>query len=143
MYPLSLQTYDLSADVLSGVATWSVPDVNNEVTITLPAAHQFPNHSPLRRFFVVGTPVSFCLTGTSVFRYQNYGFNTAQLAPGAMPAGTPDRALLANNVDSVTSAFSVSAGTLQRNALAIMDLVFTSHGETVRVAHEVRLRNVP
>lgn len=143
VYPVTTGVYDLTANVISGAATLSAPDVSNRVTVTLASAHQFPDHSPRERYFVVADPVSFCMSGSQMFRFADYGFNATQPVIGSLPAATPGRALLAANVSAAGSSFSVNQATLQRNAIAVLDLAFTERGDTVRVVHEAQLRNVP
>jgi len=144
VYPVGDNAYDLSTGVLSASATIGTPDINNVVTVTMNASHQFPSHSPNARFFVVDSPVSFCVAGDNLFRYQNYGFEIIQFESASLPAGLPDRALLVNGVSASLSPFAVVAASLQRNAIVAMDLVFTDNkGEVVRMVHEVQLRNVP
>jgi len=142
VYPVGTSVYNLGSNTLSGSATLTGPDVNNEIQVTMSASHRFPNHSPTSRFFLVGDPVSFCLDGENLFRYENYGFSTPQPGVGSLPGSLPERALLAQNLSFSVTPFAVIAQSLQRNAIVAMDLIFTEDGETVRIAHEVQLRNV-
>ncbi len=117
-------------------------DANQEVTVTFAAAHEFVSESAANRFFWVATPVSFCLDGGNLWRYENYGFNLVQPGPGALPAGLPNRALLAENV---VGSFAVAPPTLQRNAVVEMALSMNAEGGAIdlAVSASVQVRNVP
>ncbi|MBV1879275.1 MAG: prepilin-type N-terminal cleavage/methylation domain-containing protein [Pseudomonadales bacterium] len=143
VYPISNSLYDLSNNVLSGAATLSTPDTDNQITVTLASSFQFANHSPGQRFFIVQDPVSFCIDGDNLFRYQNYGLSNSQPDIIDLPTSLPDRALLVNKVGTSGNPFEVLDASLQRNALVAIDLTFLEDGETVRILHEVQLRNVP
>lgn len=128
-----------SADI-AGV---SAPDGDNVVTITLTAAKQFPRTSPSRRLFVIGAPVSFCITGANQLRrYANYGNLLSQ--PGV--ADLSNGVLLAENLlagDAGTPVFRYLPGTLERNAVLMADLQLQAGTESLRYAHEMQIRNVP
>jgi len=142
VYPMSANVYDLSGNTVSDSATLTLPDMNNEIQVTMSTNHQFPHHSPTSRFFLIRDPVSFCLDGAYLFRYENYGFNIIQLGAGDLPTVLPDRALLTQNIGASVTPFAVIAQSLQRNAIVAVDLIFSEGGETVRIVQEVQLRNV-
>lgn len=114
--------------------------------IALSTNHRFTRHSPQRRAFIV-RPVSFCVVGNRVNRYQNYALTTTQPTPPA-PANPDDVHLVAERVQlndggTPVSPFVVLGQGLQRNAIVALDLRFMEEGEWVRFNHEVQLRNVP
>lgn len=131
--------------------------------VTLVQAHRFRRRSPNQRFFVVEQPVSFCVLGSKLYRYTDYGFFTNQTSAeesGSCVVTTPARCLpnyaalgasppriktlVTDNIDNTgISAFTVGVQTLDRNALVGIDLNFTANGETVRLRHEVLTRSVP
>ena len=117
-------------------------DANQEVTVTFAAAHEFVSESAANRFFWVSNPVSFCIDGGHLWRYENYGFNVTQPLAGALPAALPNRALLA---EDVAGSFSVAPPTLQRNAVVDMALSMNADGGSVdlAVSATVQVRNVP
>lgn len=120
----------------------SAPDAANEVTVTLAAPHRFASESPRQRFFLVTDPVSYCVDGGSLYRYQGYGFLALQPSPADLPAAQPGRALLAEGV--VAAAPFVAAGaTLTRNAIVALDLDVQRGGDLVHVEHLVGVRNAP
>jgi len=143
----------------------SAQTATDEITVAFANAHQFLSESHIKRFFVVGSPVSYCLitaqtAGDSaqvgdIYRYQNYRvsndqFYSNQLLPGSgsnLPTGEPNRVLLAGGVSSNASfpnpAFATLHTSLQRNALAVFDLEVLNDGENVRIQHVVQVRNAP
>lgn len=143
VYPIAANPYDLSENLISAVATTSVPDVDNEITVTMGSSHQFPNVSPNERFFLIGDPVSYCVSADRMFRFQNYGFNTLQPIEAGLPAALPNRALLVNQVTLGSNPFVVLNASLQRNALVNIVLSIQDGSETVLLNNEVQLRNVP
>lgn len=149
VYPVSTaDLYNLSnPGPISDTATLSAPDVSNVVTVTLASDHQFTAGSPTQRYFLISAPISFCRDASILYRYQNYGFNAGQLLPAALPNTVPNRQRISDSMDASVVPFSVSAAGLQRNAIVAMDLLFsiTSNQETesIRINHEVQLRNIP
>lgn len=136
--------YTLAADgVVSPVATFAPPDGDNIVHVTFASAHRFPAESPQRRFYVVATPVSYCLVGDRLWRYQNYGFSTAQPLPAALPSAMPGRGLVGEGLDGAIVPFSVAGATLTRNAEVAMRFLFADGSDGVAINHVVQLRNVP
>ncbi|MGD8925556.1 MAG: type II secretion system protein [Thioalkalispiraceae bacterium] len=110
-------------------------------TVTLTANHRFALHAPHRRFYLVEDPVSYCIVGTNLNRYENYGINASQATP---PSGTAQ--LLAENIQSsdggAVTPFTYVPGSLQRNGLVTLDFRFLTDGEWIRLSHEVQIRNV-
>lgn len=125
---------------------------------TLSDTHQFPTESPSARFYVVGSPVSYCLIAASgdLYRYENYfsagtAFFAAQPMPGQvpleLPSTEPNRALLASGISTASAfpnpAFASLQISLQRNALVVFDMQVSDAGESVRIQHVVQVRNAP
>lgn len=111
-------------------------------TVTMTSAHRFSDESPVQRFFISGDPVSFCVIGTQLYRYNAYGLNTIQITPPASGA-----ALLADNIQlsdsgNTVTPFSYTPGTLRRNGIVTLDFRFSSDNEWIRLTHEVQIRNV-
>lgn len=127
----------------AGIASVSAPDSNNQVTITLTAAHRFPRTSPTHRLFVVGSATSFCVsTDGAVRRYQGYASTVVQPLASALSNGQ----LLAEHVrtsDTSNSVFRYFPGSLERNAVLDLSLLLQLGDESLRYAHEVQIRNVP
>lgn len=130
---------------------------DDQSTITLAKTHRFNRRSPASRFFVVDDPISYCLSGSNLYRYTNYGFFTSQVTveeslscqvasdQRCLPnyAAAPDKTLITNSINSAASSFSVGSQTLTRNALVSIELTFTSNGDSVSLSHEILTRSVP
>ena len=124
-------------------ATYSSKSGTPTATITLTGTHQFARHAPQRRFYVVNSPVSYCVNGTNLTRHSSYGVNAIQSAP----PGGGSNALVAQNIQTnegatVVTPFTYSPGTLRRSGVVAMDFRFLIDGEWIRLAHEVHIRNV-
>lgn len=126
--------------------------------ITLTASHRFRKQSPHLRFFLIEMPVSFCVKGSKLYRYENYGFlenqpyvESACTNPGWTPAGcglpaypSTSKILITDNIDNVgLTAFAASAQSLTRNALVSFDFKFSSNGDSIEISHESMSRSVP
>ncbi|NQD37290.1 type II secretion system protein [Permianibacter sp. IMCC34836] len=139
----SSDMYGPSPLATAGIASVGAPDANNMVSITLTAAKQFPRSSPGRRLFIVGAPVSFCVTAANqIRRYTGYASTVVQPTKNDLSGGT----LLAENVqvsDVSNTAFRYTSGSLERNAVLSLQLRLSAGTETLRYAHEVLIRNVP
>lgn len=127
--------------------------------LTPAAAHRFRRQSPVDRLFLVDQPVSYCLTGSKLYRYTNYGFQTTQLLPRrpndtcasalCLPNTTPNRVLVSDLLDNSAltgpagQAFDQLAANRRRNAVVQLDLNFSQSGQAVRLNHEVLLQATP
>ena len=136
-------TYDATLGHLSPTATFSAPDAGGVVTATLSAPYTFAGESPRRRIYVTAQPISFCVDGVRLFRYTNYGWLTAQPLPAALPATSPDRQLLADDVAVGGVPFAVLAPSLTRNNIVALALALDGGGDTVALQQNVHLRYVP
>jgi MSHA biogenesis protein MshO len=131
-----------SSGVISPAATFSAPDANNVVHVTLAAAHRFPLESPSRRFYLLHEPVSYCVDQGRLWRYQSYGFRLAQPTVASLPTGEPGRSPLGEDVVS-PAPFALNGATLARNAEVAIDLQFQDGADALLFQHTVQLRNVP
>jgi len=111
------------------------------VTTISISSHQFNQPAPHRRFYLAEDPVSYCIVGTDLNRYENYGVNGAQATP---PGGTAS--LMAENIQTndggAITPFSYTPGSLQRNGIVTLDFRFLVNGDWMRMSHEVQIRNV-
>ena len=116
--------------------------------VVLAATHRFLRHSPRRRVFIAGGPVSFCVVGNRLLRYSGYALSAAQ------PVPPPGGQVLAEDIQTADpeipmgSVFAYSGPTLTRNATVVLDFRFMrpdhlGNAEWVRMSHEVQIRNVP
>lgn len=120
---------------------------DGKVTVYLDSTHRFSRRSPVDRIYIANEPVSFCLEGNNLYRYQDYGFQATQCdtdTAACLPTTVPDRQLISDTIDNTgLTAFSILPATLRRNAIISMTFNFTSEGDVVRLKHEVMMRNVP
>lgn len=113
-----------------------------------PDNHRFSKRSPVDRLYIATAPISFCVVDSKLYRYEGYGFQETQCdtdtlacLPETAAAG---RHLVTENIDNDgLDAFTYLAGSLRRNAIVSMEMNFTDQGDTVRLKHEVQMRNVP
>ncbi|MEX0618751.1 MAG: type II secretion system protein [Pseudohongiellaceae bacterium] len=128
--------------------------IANASTVTLVETHRFDRQSPAGRLFLVDQPVSFCVAGTRLYRYTNYGFHSAQPdeeASGGCTVGclsnyssAPDKMLVTDSIDNTgVSAFTVENQSLTRNAIVTLVFNLTSAGDSVALTHAVLSRSVP
>lgn len=141
-----------AASIYSGSGTLanvaSVVDVGNEVTINLTAPTTFSRRSPQNRFYLLNSPVSFCLNNNNgqITRYSSYTTSGTQPVP---PTGGSS-ALMADNFSANGTVFNYQAGTLTRAGLLQMNFRIQNrsrnlagNSESFEVFHEVHIRNVP
>lgn len=123
----------------------TLPAGTGPVTVTFDggASHRFTGNSPERRFYVVDNPMSFCQYGRFLYRYKNYGIQSS-IATG-LPAGMPDREVLAATLKANSVVFKVVPPTLKRAAVVSVEFVLEDpdSGESTTVHQEVQIRNVP
>lgn len=120
--------------------------LDGKLRIHLAAEQLFPRRSPLERLFITNQPVSFCLTGTKLYRYSDYAFqaNAMSCAPACLPpAISGQRSLIADNLAPSPDAFRVQSPTLQRNGIVLIDLNFSQQGTTIALQNQVLMRNAP
>jgi len=113
------------------------------VTFAAGATHRFSAQSPERRFYIVGSPVSVCQVGTSLYRYRNYGINASPAS--GLPASYPGREVMAATLASNSLDFQVTPPGLQRGAVVSFSFTLADpvSGETTGISQEVQIRNVP
>jgi len=116
-------------------------DDDNDILVTLNGSFQFSNNSPEKRFYVVSNPVTYCVSGSYLYRYNGYGFDGVMGA--SRPTSFPGREVVADKLTAGT--FTYSGASLVRNAVVEIALTFqeTASTETQKITHEVQLRNVP
>jgi MSHA biogenesis protein MshO len=99
----------------------------------------FPFESPSRRFQLVSQPVTYACDSAAgtLKRYSGYGFNATQIAP----TGTP--ALIANNVSAPCNFTYTGVSRASGTGLVTMTLHLSINSESVSLAQEVHVNNVP
>ncbi len=128
--------------------TLSLTDNGNEDLITLSSGFQFDlsgNGSPQKRFFLATSPVTYhCDTSVgNIVRFENYSTAVSQPTSRASTplSGASSSAILVSNVSNCS--FIYTQGTSSRAALLTMDISLTIEGETIKVLHQVHIRNAP
>ncbi len=124
------------------------PPTNSITRLTMDGAYLFLRHSPMRRLFIVTSPISYCVVSNRLQRYSEYGFNNSQATP---PSGTIQRVvddLQLNDAGTSITPFVFTTGTLVRNAVVKLDFRLRQIDQLgnenwIRVNHEVQIRNVP
>ncbi|MDB2552922.1 prepilin-type N-terminal cleavage/methylation domain-containing protein [Gammaproteobacteria bacterium] len=127
--------------------------------VTLASSHRFSERSPSSRLFYVNDPISYCVSGSRLYRYTDYGFfdvqPTVEAAAGVCVLSSGDRCLpssssggskmlITDAIDnSSLTAFRLIPQTLARNALVAIEMNFASQGDRVRLNHQVLTRSVP
>ncbi len=107
-------------------------------------AMTFITESPQKRFYLLDSPVSFCLVGQQLRRYSGYGFTAAQPLPPPVINGEVIASGLTNQ--SSEPAFTINAAVLNRNAVLHLFWRFspaTDIGQDLFFNHEVHIPNVP
>lgn len=112
-------------------------DINGQVMT-------FITESPQKRFYLLDSPVSFCLVGQQIRRYSGYGFSAVQQLPPPVGAGD----VLANGLTNQSGepAFLFNAAVLNRNAVLHLFWRFSPArdvGQDLFFNHEVHIPNVP
>jgi MSHA biogenesis protein MshO len=116
-----------------------------------PYNHRFKRRSSVGRLYLADMPVSYCVLGTKLYRYNNYGFDTVQSTPASgLPATTPNRVLMTDQVDNSLltgglngQAFDRLDASRSRNAVIQLELNFSQAGQQVRLNHEVLQQATP
>ncbi|MCQ8879153.1 type II secretion system GspH family protein [Pseudoalteromonas shioyasakiensis] len=108
----------------------------------------FAQESPAKRIYFLATPVSFCIEGAQLYRYQDYGFNISQLDAFELQSTSGvKRDLLALHLgnDLTNNAFFRLTDTaLTRNAVLNIHAVMAfNESEAMVFNHEVHIPNVP
>jgi MSHA biogenesis protein MshO len=106
-----------------------------------PAGASFPVDSPDRRFFVVGTPVSyFCPAAGPLARYSGYGWSATQ--PTAGGGGLSGASVSRLAVSSTGCSFELDAG-LANIGSVLIRLALGRSGETITLMRQVDIDATP
>ncbi len=138
----------------SGVRSGSVTAVNDSnksngsITVTIPD-HTFVYGSPSKRvYFSKPTAVTyFCDEANNrVVRYDNYAISTSGQPTSAAALSSANSSILVDSVGSLESDCEFlyqSSSTLAGLGVAVLKLTLKDHNDTVTLAHQVRVLNVP
>ncbi|WP_250656584.1 type II secretion system protein [Alkalimarinus coralli] len=104
-------------------------------TITLTNSFSFSTSSPERRFFFTQSPIMYCIEGSRLNRYSDYG-----ISPSFPSPSNPQ--IIIDKLNFSLSSFAISPATLTRNAIVAMQFAL-ENGAKHSVDQEVQIRNVP
>lgn len=116
--------------------------VNNWPVLTFQfASHSFPTSSPSQRFYLMRTPVSYCVENNQLLRYSGYGLQAGQPQPADLSNGI----LMAEGLNQGGVApFVFENGVLSRNSVVHLFLSFSSNfNDQLFFNQEVHIPNVP
>jgi len=138
------QIYDPASN---SVATFnSFGTTTNSVTPINIASNTFPADSPLRRFYLFDTPVSFCVTEGEVTRYGGYAATIDQAFPpisgGVQLSGSVS---VTDQGGNTVTAFEFTPGLATVASRIDISLFFTTaeRDEWLRFNSTVAIRNAP
>jgi len=122
-----------------------VPSVE---TLNLAAAHEYQIGTNRKTVYLAGAPVSFCVVGTRMFRYRDYGIVSEQCSPSTpscLPDAPPQRALVSDQLDNsgFDNSFEYLSADLMRGGLVRVYLNFSDGDESLELEHEINISNAP
>ncbi|SEK95728.1 MSHA biogenesis protein MshO [Colwellia chukchiensis] len=143
----SADIYNKAAGVVEAFSS-----VNNSGSKSTPSQINFASavlfnaESPTQRLYLVAGPVSYCIENQAIYRYQDY--NDGDYAASGVPGASATKVLMAEYLDNYSAAgnltpFQTFPATLQRNALALVQLKFARNLEEIVFANEIQVQNVP
>jgi len=145
--PIDAVSLYSAAGTLGNIASIAVSTTDpNQAVVTLAAPTNFARRSPQNRFYLLNSPISFCLNDSNgqMIRYSNYGITASQQYP---PSGGEQ---LGSNFSASSTVFNYQSGTLSRSGLLQINLRSQNRGrsltgseESFDVFLEVHVRNVP
>ncbi len=108
---------------------------NPESLITLSSPHQFPYPSPMQRFYMVDTPITYTCQNNQLWRYDQYTLQTTVASPPSSARAT----LVSDQVGSCL--FSYQAGTASRAGLISLQLIMTGQNEQLSILEQTNVPN--
>lgn len=112
--------------------------------LELSGLHSFVHHSPERRWYLLDSPVSYCVVQEQLLRYSDYGFYAEQPSPATE---LTNGVLMAEHIENLNlgeTIFRYDAAVLNRNAVVN---IFLRYGRDLTddtfFNHEVHILNVP
>ncbi|PAJ75995.1 hypothetical protein CJF42_01790 [Pseudoalteromonas sp. NBT06-2] len=153
----NVSIYALSADDVYKAANNKRFIINSALDNTTPSLDTwtmsgvYADESPTKRVYVLDNPVSFCVEGNELYRYEGYGFkeNKADSNPNIAThmIGSKKGILLGKLIQndlSSTAFFNYHNASLTRNSVVnIHSQMGINSSETVSFNHEIHLPNVP
>lgn len=114
--------------------------------LQLASASSFGRGSPAQRYYLLQSPVSYCVQAGQLWRYQGYSLQSSQPMPGSgLTGGSVMASGILNNL-ATEPVFTTANASLQRNALITIWLRFASSNDSateLSFHHLVQVQNVP
>ncbi|KPQ28015.1 MAG: MSHA biogenesis protein MshO [Marinobacter excellens HL-55] len=118
---------------------------DSDATVQLSAGHRFRERSPVKRLYVIGTPVSICQIGNWLYRFSGYSPNLTQSSASSLSGSAGTREVMSANLVGGSFDLKVTPPSLLRAAVVNFEFELADRdaNETTRVNQEVQIRNVP
>lgn len=114
----------------------------NPIRLAFPSK-SFPVSSPSNRLYLFRSPVSYCVQGSQLFRYDNYALQTLQPVPAS---GLTNGALMTEGLNNPATIpyFVFDQAVLSRNSVVHLFISFGSgFNDDLFFNQEVHIPNVP
>ncbi len=108
--------------------------------VNFSGSHIFDRNSVNQRIFMTDDPLRFCLIGTTLYRYSNYGLLTSALSD-LDPGG--DVSVMGEDVGTSAQAFVLSQGSEDFNTSIDVSLDFSNGSNEITLSQQILVRNVP
>lgn len=112
-------------------------------TVNFTESLHFQAESPTNRMYIIDEPISYCVKNGSLYRYQGYTqYNSADYPNN-------NGVLMADYINNLSvpsdilPPFQTLPATLQRNAIALVQLRFVRNLEKIVFSNEIQVPNVP
>ncbi len=135
--PAELKTGSTIAQVSAVDSTTVADDGTDQGQILRFSNHAFPNDSPGRHFQIASTNHEIGLIGSSLHWHREDGI-TDYDNDGDWSSADP---ILADGVTAVT--FTYTPGTPESSAVLQVDMQLSDGAETIRLYHEIHIKNTP
>jgi MSHA biogenesis protein MshO len=153
----SADIYNINSGVIKSFSEVNDTSEEEVKTISFASDIRFNEESPTERLYFLGSPVTYCVEGQAIYRYQTYGFGDDDSYDNdgkpSITASDTEKVLMAEYVDDYADdddgldddeyPFQTSPPTLQRNGLALIRLKFARNLEEIIFNNEIQVPNVP
>ncbi|MGB0892867.1 MAG: PilW family protein [Parashewanella sp.] len=145
VYPVTTaEVYSPSSNPRKYADIQNASSTGDVVNLIFTRSTQFAERSPSERMFFTHQPVSYCVQGSQLLRYANYGFHAIQRFPNQMGTGS----LMAQNIvnslnQSNNRPFFIDQATLEHSAIIRVQPIFNFNGSQFQYHHQVQVLNVP
>jgi len=140
VYPLNAaEVYQVHSDTAGKAFEIENYPATNNSEVELKQTAVFTEDSPTHRAYIINSPISYCLNGSTLKRYAGYGFSAVQ----SLPPTAGSNSLMAEELDFASSSFTIVDASLRRNAMVQITLNFTRDGEQVVFDNAIHINNIP